>query len=133
MGNRAVITTAPYSPNKLGIYVHWNGGRASVEGFLQACEELGYRTPDSDPAYGMARLAQAIGVYFGGELSLGVGLNKNLDTDNGDAGTYLIKGWKIVGRKFEPAVEEIDAEKTAGVKDRIIKRTRAFEAIEEDA
>jgi len=43
MGNRAVITTAPYSTSNVGIYVHWNGGRASVEGFLKACRELGYR------------------------------------------------------------------------------------------
>lgn len=28
MGNRAVITT---SDKKMGIYLHWNGGRDSVE------------------------------------------------------------------------------------------------------
>ena len=39
MGNRAVITasTAPDAPS---IYLHWNGGRDSVEGFLKAARDL---------------------------------------------------------------------------------------------
>ena len=101
MGNRAVITTAPYSLNNTGIYVHWNGGRSSVEAFLKACKQLGYRSPESDPAYAMARLTQVIGTYFGGTLSLGIGTLRHLDCDNGDNGVYVIGGdWEIVGRKF---------------------------------
>lgn len=36
MGNRAVITTLQnYNNNGIGVYLHWNGGRDSVEGFLE--------------------------------------------------------------------------------------------------
>ena len=44
MGNRAVISfsTSPAAPS---IYLHWNGGRASVEGFLAGCLEAGYAPP----------------------------------------------------------------------------------------
>ncbi len=62
MGNRAVITTPD---KKMGIYLHWNGGRDSVEAFLHYCELHGFRSPDRDP-YGWARLCQVIGNFFGG-------------------------------------------------------------------
>jgi len=131
MGNRAVITTAPYGANKVGIYVHWNGGRASVEGFLRAAKELGYRTPGGDPSYAFARLAQAIGLYFGAADDCSVGVNRvgDLDTDNSDNGTYLIgKDWEIVGRKFFDGREEIDEAKTAAIAARIVAITRAAQA-----
>lgn len=96
MGNRAVITT---KDKQLGIYLHWNGGRDSVEALLKYCELKGYRSPDSDE-YGWARLCQVIGNFFGGGLSVGIGLYDNLDTDNWDNGVYIIDGWKIVGREF---------------------------------
>ena len=32
MGNRAVITT---SKKDLGLYLHWNGGRDSIEAFFE--------------------------------------------------------------------------------------------------
>jgi hypothetical protein len=35
MGNRAVITD---NKQRIGIYLHWNGGRDSVEAFLKYCE-----------------------------------------------------------------------------------------------
>lgn len=96
MGNRAVITTR----NKdLGVYLHWNGGRDSVEAFLKYCELKGYRTPERDN-YGWARLCQVIGNYFGGELSLGIDKYEKLDRDNGDNGVYIIENWKIVDREF---------------------------------
>lgn len=130
MGNRAVITTAPYSDTNVGIYVHWNGGRESIEGFLEAAKELGYRSPGEDNSYAMARLVQAIGVYFGGELSLGVDLCSNLDTDNGNNGTYLIgPDWEVVGRKFFDGEDEVDEERTKAVAARIVRRTRLIEEI----
>ncbi len=130
MGNRAVITTAPYDESNVGIYVHWNGGRASIEGFLQACKELGYRDPTSD-SYGMARLTQAIGNYFGGELSLGVDICERLDTDNGDNGTYLIgEGWKIVDRKFaDGGRDEINPETTKQIALDIVTKARKIERV----
>lgn len=109
MGNRAVITTAPYRINNTGIYVHWNGGRSSVEAFLKACKQLGYRSPESDPAFAMARLTQVIGTYFGGTLSIGIGTLRHLDCDNGDNGVYVIGGdWEIVGRKHHGGFDVTD-------------------------
>ena len=96
MGNRAVITT---KDKKIGVYLHWNGGRDSVEAFLKYCELKHYRTPEHD-CYGWARLCQVIGNYFGGELSIGIDLYNRLDTDNGDNGVYVIEDWKIVDRLF---------------------------------
>lgn len=103
MGNRAVITNSKAydvaSSTDLGVYLHWNGGRDSVEAFLKYCELKGYRSPDVD-CYGWARLCQVIGNFFGGALSVGIDKCCNLDCDNWDNGTYIIKGWKIVDRKY---------------------------------
>lgn len=126
MGNRAVITTHPLNPKSLGLYLHWNGGRASVEGFLGACKELGYRAPDSD-CYGMARLAAAACAFFPDGLSVGIDTVDRLDTDNHDNGTYLIKGWEIVGREHVRGSEEIDAQKTADIQATVVKRLRLLE------
>ena len=91
MGNRAVITTDDnFANDGVGIYVHWNGGRDSVEAFLKYCELKGYRSP-SDDCYGWARLAQVIGNFFGGELSVGIDTIWHLDRENGDNGVYIIK------------------------------------------
>jgi hypothetical protein len=96
MGNRAVITT---EKEEIGVYLHWNGGRDSVEGFLAVCKQLEHRPPEED-CYGWARLCQVIGNFFGGTTSLGIDKLENLDCDNGDNGMYIIKDWKIIGRKF---------------------------------
>jgi hypothetical protein len=97
MGNRAVITTRD---KKLGVYLHWNGGRDSIEVFLKYCKEMGFRCPEADD-YGWARLCQVICNFFGDDgLSCGIGLYEELDTDNGDNGVYIIENWEIVGREF---------------------------------
>jgi hypothetical protein len=112
MGNRAVITT---EDKQLGVYVHWNGGRDSIEAFLLYCKLKGYRCPEND-SYGWARLCQVIGNCFGGEYSVGIDKYDRLDTDNGDNGTYIIKDWQIVGKEFEP-LDELDIEQ---VKDMLL-------------
>ena len=103
MGNRAVITTNnTYNVDKstdIGIYLHWNGGRDSVEAFLKYCKFRGFRSP-SDDSYGWARLCQVIGNFFGGDLSVGIDCCRNLDCNNYDNGVYVIRGWEIVGRRF---------------------------------
>ena len=100
MGNRAVITTKEnFENNGTGVYLHWNGGRDSVEAFLKYCDLKGYRSPDMDN-YGWARLVQVIANFFGGTLCVGVDTVEHLDCDNGDNGVYFIKGWEIVGRKY---------------------------------
>ena len=109
MGNRAVITTVgayePKNSQQTGIYLHYNGGRDSVEAFLTYCKLKGYYSPEVD-CYGWARLCQVIGNFFGGSLSIGIDKCCSLDCENGDNGTYLIKDWEIVGRKYNRGFEQ---------------------------
>lgn len=102
MGNRAVITT---KEEKIGIYLHWNGGKDSVEAFLKYCELKQHRSPDQD-CYGFARLCQVIGNFFGGTTSIGIDVISKLDCDNDDNGMYIIEGWKIVDRKYYTGKEQ---------------------------
>lgn len=107
MGNRAVITTKEQFENDgVGIYLHWNGGRDSVEAFLTYCKRKGYRSLTSDPSYGFARLTQVIANFFGGDSSVGVGPVSHLDCDNYDNGTYIVEGWDIVGREYFTGEEQ---------------------------
>lgn len=104
MGNRAVITASTFMNvkdcNDIGVYLHWNGGRDSVEAFLTYCKLQGFRSPDKD-AYGYARLVQVIANYFGpGGLSVGLERCCKLDCDNWDNGVYVIRDWEIVNRKY---------------------------------
>ena len=127
MGNRAIITTAPYDEDNVGIYCHWNGGQESIEGFVRAAKDLGYRDPSSDPEYGLARLTQAIGVFFGGELSLGIGICKNLD--DSDQGTWLLgPGWEIshLKRKVVKLSPEQE-EKAEEIRKAIVTKTARLE------
>lgn len=98
MGNRAVITT---EKRDLGVYLHWNGGRDSVEAFLRYCELRGFRSPDSDE-YGWARLCQVIANFMGAS-GLSVGISRyttDKQMDPGDNGVYVIRGWEIVDRVY---------------------------------
>jgi len=101
MGNRAVIAfvddNGVQDENSVGIYLHWNGGRDSVEGFLQAAKDYGLRSG----SYGVARLTQIIGNCFPGTLSVGVDMMNKLDCDNYDNGVYWVdKEFNIVGREY---------------------------------
>ena len=102
MGNRAVITT---ESKKIGVYLHWNGGRDSVEAFLKYCELQQFASPEKD-CYGWARLCQVISNFFEGGLSIGIDEYYKLDTDNYDNGTYIIKDWEIIGREFFEGAEQ---------------------------
>lgn len=100
MGNRAVITTRDNWRNDgIGVYLHWNGGRDSVEAFLKYCEIRGFRPPEKDN-YGWASLTQVISNFFGGGMSVGVDTLWHLDCDNYDNGVYIIEDWKIVDRVY---------------------------------
>jgi hypothetical protein len=107
MGNRAVITTKEnFENNGIGIYLHWNGGRDSIEAFLKYCELRNFRSPDTD-CYGWARLTQIIANFFGMDgLSVGIDTVDHLDCDNFDNGVYFIEGWKIVGREYFSGAEQ---------------------------
>ena len=100
MGNRAVIAfvddKGECDVNNVGIYLHWNGGRDSVEGFLAAAKDYGLRSG----SYGLARLTQIICNSFPGTISVGVDVVKKLDCDNYDNGVYWVdKEFNIVGRE----------------------------------
>ena len=115
MGNRAVLSfgTATQAP---AIYLHWNGGRASVEGILEACRE----TKCTAGLRG-AKLADRVAAVAVGFIGSSVyrGRADQCDCDNGDNGVYIIgPDLAIVGRLYsDPAREELDAEKTAGIRD----------------
>ncbi|MBQ9002256.1 MAG: hypothetical protein IJ131_10985 [Eggerthellaceae bacterium] len=96
MGNRAVITTPE---KRIGMYLHWNGGRDTIEPLLAYCEMQGYRPPSTD-CYGWARMAQVIGNFFGGSLSVGIDDYERIKGAGDDSGVYVIDGWKIVGREL---------------------------------
>lgn len=102
MGNRCVITTPE---KRIGIYMHWNGGRDSVEPILAYCRAKGYRKPEDDN-YGWARMCQVIGNFFGGENSVGIDTLENLDCNNWDNGVYIIQDWQIVGREYYSGHEQ---------------------------
>lgn len=97
MGNRAVITT---KDKEIAVYLHWNGGRDSVEAFLKYCEICDFRPPEKDN-YGWARLCQVISNFFGvGGLSIGIDTYGHLEgSADGDNGVYIIENWQIVGRE----------------------------------
>ena len=112
MGDRAVITT---EDKEMGVYLHWDGDITSVTAFLTWCKLRGIRAPDYQN-YGWARLCQVIanyieGAYYGAArrigceetfsgLSVGVDRYENLQgSADWDNGTYIIKGWDIVGRE----------------------------------
>lgn len=100
MGNRAVITT---KKRDLGLYVHWNGGRDSVEAFLRYCELRGFRCPEQDD-YGWARLCQVVANFMGGNgLSVGIfpyTTDEEMVSCGDDNGVYVIEGWKVVDRVY---------------------------------
>ena len=139
MGNRAIITSYPFDASNVGVYVHWNGGLASIEGFCQACRELGFRDPQGDSSYGLARLTQAIATFFGRDgLSVGIGRVDELDTENG---IYVIgRDWQVVERRGGSAPyplirtgdrasdwgrDEVDPAKTARIAAEIVNALRA--------
>lgn len=104
MGDRAVIAFGK-KPKDIGIYLHWNGGRSSVEAFLDAAKELDVR--QGDKVYEAARLAQIIGNFFGGTTSLGVGTLDELDCDNYDNGVYVVNDkLEIVERLHHKGAEQ---------------------------
>jgi len=107
MGNRATLKFKDEA-NQPNIYLHWNGGRASVEAFLNVAKAMELRAD----SYGVARMCQIVGNFFGGNLSLGCSNNLG---DYSDNGIYLIKDFEIVGREKFDGEEEIDEEKTKSI------------------
>lgn len=126
MGNRAVIT-ASTAPNAPSIYLHWNGGRASVEGFLQAARHLSIRGADADTFDNIAELVATH--FFNTQVGMTVYRQPfgQADADNWDNGTYIIDAdLQIVGRKFKRHGEEINPGKTREIFEHIVQRAPVF-------
>lgn len=97
MGNRAIIKPVE---SRIGVYLHWNGGKGSVAAFLKYCELHGYRDFGGKYAdgYGIARFCQVVGNFFGGGSSLGVCVigDSEKDAEGIDNGIYIVDGWNVV-------------------------------------
>ena len=118
MGNRAVISfsTRPSAPS---IYLHWNGGRASVEGFLGGCLDAGYRCTNDEQA-DMDQIERAIRPFFArnGEcLSIYTQQLSRADKDNWDNGWYIIDetNLQIMERRFRRVADEVNLSKTESI------------------
>lgn len=94
MGNRAILTDRNYSK---GIYLHWNGGRDSVTGFLEYAKLLKYTN--------IYDLYTVIKPMLRGSCEI---CGTSPDDKIGDNGTYIIDftNMEIVGRKFAPYYEQ---------------------------
>jgi len=131
MGNRAVITfsTASTAP---AIYLHWNGGRASVEGFLEAAKTLGLRSNRWTETT-VNQLAELIAHhFFGVDVGMTVYRQKygQTDRDNGDNGVYLLDNKLNIKRlhmpTYQPFEEETNPKKTADIVQTITSRAPIF-------
>lgn len=94
MGNSAIIKAR--GNNNKGVYLHWNGGRDSVEAFLKYCQLRGFRSFEDD--YGIARFTQIVSNFLGGD-GLSIGITDNPTCWGTDNGIYIVEGWEIVGRE----------------------------------
>ena len=121
MGNRAVIAFGGSHQKAPAIYLHWNGGRASVEGFLRAGRELGIK---GTSAKTRDELAKAIQSFFG-TGSVYPGTVAESDCDNRDNGLYIVdRNLEIIGREFHDGAEEIDAEKTEAIAAEVVAKVK---------
>ena len=134
MGNRAVITIKENNTPKedwQSLYLHWNGGRDTIEPLLHVAKLYGGRC-GADPSYAIARLSQLTGNTLGGTLSLGVGTYKQLDTDNCDNGVYVVKDWEIVDREYHDGYEQQEYDFDEMVAEIRSKNDQVFGYKEED-
>lgn len=76
--------------NEYGVYLHWNGGRDSIEAFLKYCKLKGYTNND------MCRFIQTVSNYFGGGNSIYL---EPINKISADHGIYIVDNWEIIGRK----------------------------------
>lgn len=135
MGNRAVIAFVGSTDKSKCIYLHWNGGRASVEAFLKAARYLRLNKLDRRWGYvDQERAMQQLGTliarhFFGHDTGMTVYVEDfgYADKDNGDNGLYTIsEDYYIVGRRYISGGEEVNPEKTRAIFDQIVERAPIF-------
>ena len=104
MGNRALIIG---KGSNVGIYLHWNGGRDSVEAFLRWAELS--KLPSLENR-GEIALAAVIANFFGNDgssISLETVDRANLEASAPwDSGIYVVEEHKIVERINPPQFEQ---------------------------
>jgi hypothetical protein len=159
MGNRAVVTFASgdaiaryikgdaeiegakklegfvaANPNRVGVYLHWNGGYDSVKPFCMACKRLGFRGAVTDN-YGVACFTQLVRNFHGLDgLSVGVNTLNRLDTDNYDNGVFVVDDeWNIIGREFARSEQTNTEEFYGDFADRLVKMMKGAENAREEA
>ena len=135
MGNRALIAFKQKESVKKKedvpcIYLHWNGGRDSVEAFLDATKRLGVRK--HDPSYAMARLTQIISNWLGGTLSIGISNVGDWELGFLDNGVYWVDGLEIYDRTdtYEGYEEQTSHDHEEMVQDIIHKNSFVHEVTE---
>ena len=109
MSNSAIITTEngwKDKTNNIGVYLHWNGGRDSIEPFLTYCKLKGYISPEVGECRYWVGLMHVLTNFFNGESYLEINTVDKLVDIGCDNGVYIIKDWKIVGRKMFCGEEE---------------------------
>jgi hypothetical protein len=113
MGNRAVVAVRGKTADKdRAVYLHWNGGRASIQAFLYACADImPCDNIERMPVKALKQFERVAREYIGGSVYWETWAEA--DRDNGDNGVYIIGAdWRIVGREHVPTNEEIDSKKT---------------------
>lgn len=127
MGNRAVLTfsRARSAPT---VYLHWNGGRASIEGFLTAARAL--QISGESDIERMDNLAAMIARGLHAVVNLNTvyrAIYSRADIDNGDNGVYLLsRDWRIVGREYMTCTEECNIEKTRAIAAECIAKNTVY-------
>lgn len=104
MGNRAIIIG---TEAKLAIYLHWNGGRDSVEAFLEYAKLQQY--PSLNTTSGVVAFTSMVSNFFGSPGSsvdiFIVAQQQSLAV--GDNGVYVVdKNFDIVERKYFTGIEQ---------------------------
>ncbi len=112
MGNRAIITT---QTRALGVYLHWNGGRDSVESFCKCLHDCGAPAPGAH-GEGLGAIATLAANFFGlNGLSVGLSpYTSDQRMDPGDNGIYVLAddSWEIAEH---PGFEDIDEQRVYDV------------------
>lgn len=101
MGERAVIVATSAVCMNLcddALYTQWCGGRDFVEAFLCYCRMQGYTSPEKDKK-SLALLQEVMTNYMGDECTEIEALCLCMFTSYEDEGVYIIKNWKVIGRR----------------------------------
>jgi hypothetical protein len=130
MGNRAVITFSEDSTSPC-IYLHWNGGRASIEAFIKSAKHLGLQVCNKqNETFVMDQFAEMLATHFF-DTKIGLTVYREqygrADKDNGDNGVYVLdENLNICKRIHKTNYEEVDTEKTQAIFENIISKAPAF-------